>query len=70
MRQVQTISKRESTNKTGTYLSKSSMTRVVEDTVQATLIILEKIKYTDINKTQSSTEILPQEFMRPYSTPL
>lgn len=52
------------------YLNEPSMTRVVEDTVQSTLIILEKIKYTDISKVQSSTEILPQEFMLPYSMPL
>ena len=52
------------------YLNEPTMTRMVKDTVQAALTILEKIKYTDIGSLQSTAEILPQEFMLPYPMPL
>ena len=52
------------------YLNEHTMSKIVEDTTRATLIILDKIKYTDIGKVQSSAEILPQEFMFPYQMPL
>jgi len=46
------------------------MRRVVEDTVKATLFIIEKLKHIEIRKLQSSAEILPAELMRPYEMPL
>ena len=52
------------------YLNEGTMTRIVEDTVRATLIISKKIKYTDIGKVQSTAEILPLELMLPYQMPL
>ena len=52
------------------YLNESAMRRVVDDTVKATLFIIEKIKHIDIGNLQSSTEILPPEYMLPYEMPL
>ena len=52
------------------YLNESTMTRVVEDTVKATLLIIEKLKHIETKKLQSSSEILPTEFMLPYQMPL
>ena len=52
------------------YLNENTMTRVVDDTVQATLIILEKIKYTSIENLQSSVEVLPSHMTIPYHMPL
>ncbi|MBI5353496.1 MAG: zinc dependent phospholipase C family protein [Chloroflexi bacterium] len=52
------------------YLNESTMSRIVEDTVRSTLIVLEKIKYTDFSRKQSSAEILPLECMLPYQMPL
>ena len=52
------------------YLNENTMTRVVNDTTQATLIILEKIKYTSIENLQSSVEILPSHMTIPYQMPL
>jgi hypothetical protein len=52
------------------FLNESTMTRIVEDTVKATLIVIEKIKHIKIDKLQSSSEILPTELMLPYEMPL
>lgn len=52
------------------YLNESTMSRVVNDTVNATLLILEKVKKTDLKSLQSSTQILPAETMLPYEMPL
>lgn len=52
------------------YLNEPTMSRIVDDTVQATLIIWDKIKYGDIGGLQSSFELLPSELLLPYPTPL
>jgi hypothetical protein len=52
------------------YLNESTMTRVVEDTVKATLMVIETLRHIDIKKLQSSSEILPTEFMLSYQMPL
>jgi len=52
------------------YLNEATMACIVEDTVQATLFILEKIKHLDLENVQSSVEILPQEMMLAYPMPL
>lgn len=52
------------------YLNESTMSRIVDDTTEATLIILKKIKYIDNSGAQSSAEILPQEYMLPCQIPL
>jgi hypothetical protein len=46
------------------------MTRIVENTVEATVLIIEKLKHIEIKDLQSSSEILPIEFMLPYQMPL
>jgi hypothetical protein len=46
------------------------MARVVEDTVQATLMICDKIKHTDVGSLESSFELLPPELILPYAAPL
>ena len=52
------------------YLNESSMGRIVEDTVNATLLVVEKLKQIDFQNLQSSSEILPAELMLPYEMPL
>lgn len=52
------------------YLNESTMSRIVEDTVRATLLVMEKIQQIDIETVQSTAEILPPELMRPYEMPL
>lgn len=52
------------------YLNESTMTRIVDDTVKATLLVIEMLKRIDSNHIQSSAEILPLEYMLPYSMPL
>ena len=52
------------------YLNENSMTRAVQDSVDATLFILEKVKETDIVSLQSSTQLLPPELMQPYEMPI
>jgi hypothetical protein len=52
------------------YLNQVSMTRVVEDTVEATLFIVEQLRHIDIGDLQTSAEILPTELMLPYDMPL
>ena len=52
------------------YLNESTMTRIVEDTVKATLLVIEKLKHIEIKNLQSSSEILPTELMLPYQMPL
>lgn len=52
------------------YLNESTMSRIVEDTTQATLFILDKLKHTDFQNLQSTADILPQEYMLPYPMPL
>jgi hypothetical protein len=52
------------------YLNKTTMTRVVDDTVRCTLWIIDRLKHIDIRKLKSSSEILPAEFMIPYEMPL
>jgi hypothetical protein len=46
------------------------MTSIVEDTVKATLLVIETLKHIEIKQLQSSSEILPTEFMLPYQMPL
>jgi hypothetical protein len=52
------------------YLNKATMSRIVDDTVKATLFILKQAKETNLANLQSSVEILPTEYMRPYEMPL
>ncbi len=52
------------------YLNESTMSRIVDDTVKATLFIIEKLKHTEIEILKSSSEILPMEFLLPYEMPL
>ena len=52
------------------YLNENTMSRIVEDTVEATLFIIEKLKHTEIENLKSSSEVLPMEFMLPYDMPL
>ena len=52
------------------YLNESTMTRVVKDTVEATLFIIETLKHSENPNLQSSSEILPTEFILPYQMPL
>jgi hypothetical protein len=52
------------------YLNEHTMARVVEDTVRATLIIWDKIKYIDTDGLESSFELLPSELVLPYAAPL
>ena len=52
------------------YLRESTMSRIVDDTVKATLFIIEKLKHTEIEILKSSSEILPMEFLLPYEMPL
>jgi len=52
------------------YLNEFSMGRIVDDTVNATLLVIEKLKQIDIQNLQSSSEILPAELMLPYEMPL
>lgn len=52
------------------YLNAGTMTRIVGDTVHATLMILDKIKYTDIGRLESSFKLLPSELLLPYPMPL
>ena len=52
------------------YLNENTMSHVVEDTVMATLFIIEKLKHTEIENLKSSSEILPMEFKLPYEMPL
>ena len=52
------------------YLNESTMAHIVEDTVKATLLVIEKLKHIENQNLQSSSEILPAEFMLPYQMPL
>jgi hypothetical protein len=52
------------------YLNEMTMTRIVDDTVKATLFVIEELKSINIQTLQSSSEILPAEFMLPYEMPL
>jgi hypothetical protein len=52
------------------YLNESTMTRVVEDTVKATLFIIERLKDIEIGELRSSIELLPEALIRPYKMPL
>ncbi|MBK9209926.1 MAG: zinc dependent phospholipase C family protein [Anaerolineales bacterium] len=52
------------------YLNESTMTRIIEDTVNATLLIIEQLRQINIQKFQSSFEILPAELILPYPMPL
>ncbi|MBI2331330.1 MAG: hypothetical protein HYU84_04060 [Chloroflexi bacterium] len=52
------------------YLNESTMNRIVDDTVDATLFILEKIKEADLENLQSTAQVLPREMMLPYKMPL
>ena len=46
------------------------MSRIVGDTVTATLFIVEQLKQIEFDHLQSTAEILPLELMRPYEMPL
>ncbi|MBN8654736.1 MAG: zinc dependent phospholipase C family protein [Anaerolineae bacterium] len=52
------------------YLNESTMNRIVDDTVRATLFALEKIKEVDLENLQSTVQVLPPEMMYPYEMPL
>ncbi len=52
------------------YLNESTMSRIVDDTVKATLLIVEKLKHIAIENLRSSSEILPMGLMLPYEMPL
>jgi len=52
------------------YLNESTMSRIVNDTVKAILLIIEKLKHIESENLQSSSEILPKELMLPYEMPL
>jgi len=52
------------------YLNETTMARVVRDTTRATLLVLDKIKYTTIGQRKSSFELLPPELLIPYTIPL
>lgn len=52
------------------YLNENTMTRIVEDTVKATVLILEELKKIGLDNLLSSVEVLPEELMRPYPMPL
>jgi hypothetical protein len=52
------------------YLNESTMSRIVNDTVKAILLIIEKLKHIESENLQSSSEILPKELMLPYDMPL
>ena len=52
------------------YLNESTMSRIVEDTVKATLLVIEKLRQIEIQNLQCSSEILPLELMHPYAMPL
>jgi hypothetical protein len=52
------------------YLNESTMSRIVEDTVQATRFVVEHLKHTEPSNQQSTTAILPRELTLPYPMPL
>ena len=52
------------------YLNENTMKRIVEDTVKATLLVIEKLKHIEIENLQSSSQILPIELMLSYEMPL
>lgn len=52
------------------YLNEATMSRIVGDTVTATLFIVEQLKQIEFDHLQSTAEILPLELMRPYEMPL
>ena len=52
------------------YLNEATMSRVVDDTTNVILFIVQELKHIEIQGLQSSTEILPLEFMLPYTMPL
>jgi hypothetical protein len=52
------------------YLNESTMNRIVDDTVETTLFVLDKIKEIDLENLQSTTQILPPEMMLAYKMPL
>jgi hypothetical protein len=52
------------------YLNEATMARVVSDTTHATLLILDKIKYTPIDGLKTSLTLLPSDLLLPYASPL
>lgn len=52
------------------YLNENTMSRVVDDTVHATLFILDMLEETDLKNLESTAQILPPEMMLPYEMPL
>ena len=52
------------------YLNENTMSRIVEDTTQAILFLVKKIKDIGIQNVQSTIEILPKEMTLPYPMPL
>jgi hypothetical protein len=52
------------------YLNEDTMRRIVNDTVKSTRFVIDQLKQTEFDHLQSSSEILPSEFMRPYEMPL
>ena len=53
------------------YLNETTMTRLVNDSIQAVLIVHEKVKDTkSLHGLQSSVSLLPQSLITPYEEPL
>lgn len=52
------------------YLNEATMSRTVDDTVKSTLYIIDQLQQTEFDHLESSSKLLPLEFMRPYELPL
>lgn len=53
------------------YLNEATMSRVVDDTVQTTIYLIDELKQNSkAHRFQSTAEMLPREMMQPYSMPL
>jgi hypothetical protein len=53
------------------YLNEATMTRVVNDSIQAILIVHEKVKnMKNIDVLESSVSLLPEDLTTPYKEPL
>jgi hypothetical protein len=52
------------------YLNEITMSRVVEDTTKATLLIVDQLRQQGSGDLKSSIKLLPEEIIRPYKMPL
>lgn len=52
------------------YLNEGTMNRIVDDTTQVTLFVMNKLKNINLQGLQSTAEIIPQEYMLPYEMPI